>query len=83
MQWPGTELQRAKWFLDVQQVVIERRLTMTAREYVGQLSTVSAYLQLATAEQEQVYGRILGVLPEKVEVAADVIVHLARRRRDE
>ena len=79
MQWPGTELQRSDWFTDVQQVVIERRLTMSARDYVDHLSTVSAYLQLPSSEQEQVYDRIMRVLPERVEVAADVIVHLARR----
>jgi SAM-dependent methyltransferase len=35
MQWPGTELQRFEWFADVQQFVIERRMTMRARDYVG------------------------------------------------
>jgi hypothetical protein len=46
MQWPGTELQRPDWFADVQQLVIERRLAMSARDYVGHLSTISAYLDL-------------------------------------
>jgi SAM-dependent methyltransferase len=81
MQWPGTELQRSEWFTDVQQSVVERRLTMTARDYVGYLSTVSAYLELPISTQEQVYSRILRVLPETVEIDADITVHLARRRR--
>jgi hypothetical protein len=80
MQWPGTELQRSEWFADVQQSVIERRSTMSARDYVGHLSTISAYLELPTSEQEQVYSRIMQVLPETVEIAADITVHLARRR---
>jgi SAM-dependent methyltransferase len=80
MQWPGTELQRSEWFADVEQFVIERRLTMTARDYVGHLSTISAYLELPASQQEEVYGRILNVLPETVEIAADIFVHLARRR---
>jgi SAM-dependent methyltransferase len=80
MQWPGTELQRSEWFADVQQSVIERRLTMSARDYVGHLSTISAYLELPISEQEQVYSRIMQVLPETVEIAADITVHLARRR---
>jgi len=79
MQWPGTELQRSDWFTDVQQCVVERSLTMSAREYVGYLSTISAYLELPTSEREQVYGRIMQVLPETVEIAADITVHLARR----
>ncbi|MEV6811904.1 SAM-dependent methyltransferase [Micromonospora sp. NPDC051296] len=80
MQWPGTELQRSEWFTDVQQSVIERRSTMSSRDYVGLLSTISAYLELPTSEQEQVYSRILQAVPERVEIAADIIVHLARRR---
>jgi SAM-dependent methyltransferase len=80
MQWPGTELQRSEWFADVQQSVIERRFTMSAPDYVGLLSTVSAYLELPASEQEQVYSQIMQVLPETVEIAADITVHLARRR---
>jgi hypothetical protein len=80
MRWPGTELQRSEWFADVQQFVIERRLTMSAHNYVGHLSTISAYLELPASEQEQVYSQIVQVLPATVEVAADITVHLARRR---
>ena len=65
---------------DVQQSVIERRLSMSARDYVGHLSTVSAYLELPASEQEQMYSRIIQVLPETVEITADITVHLARRR---
>ena len=83
MQWPGTELQRSEWFADVQQSVIERSWTMDARDYVGHLSTISAYLQLPASEQEQVFSRIMQVLPETVEIAADITVHLARRRREQ
>jgi SAM-dependent methyltransferase len=79
MQWPGTELQRSEWFEDVRQLVIARRLTMSARDFVGHLSTVSAYLVLPNAEREQVYGQIMNVLPDTVELAADIVVHLARR----
>ncbi|WP_411079997.1 class I SAM-dependent methyltransferase [Streptomyces sp. cmx-18-6] len=83
MQWPGTELQRSTWFTDVQQSVIERRLTMSADDYVGHLSTVSAYLLLPDREQEQVFDRITRVLPERVGLFADVTVHLARRSSEE
>jgi SAM-dependent methyltransferase len=79
MQWPGTELQRSEWFGDVRQTVIERRFTMTAHEFVGYLSTVSAYLQLPDPVREQVFDRIVQVLPETVGIAADITVHLARR----
>ena len=79
MQWPGTELQRSEWFTEVRQSVLERRLTMSASDYVSYLSTVSAYLELPTSEQDLVYSRIAGVLPGTVEIVADITVHLARR----
>jgi hypothetical protein len=79
MQWPGTELQRSEWFTDVQQTVVPRRLTMSAADYVGHLSTISAYLMLPASEQEQVFRAIARVLPETVEIAADITAHLARR----
>ncbi len=83
MQWPGTELERSDWFTDVRQSTIDRRWTMTAHDYVGHLSTISAYLQLPASEQEQLYGRIMQVLPDNVEVTADLTIHLARRRGDQ
>ncbi|QUQ67707.1 class I SAM-dependent methyltransferase [Kutzneria sp. CA-103260] len=79
MQWPGTELQQSDLFEDVQQSVVERRSMMSAHDYVGLLSTISAYLELPAATREQVYSRILDVLPEMVEVNADLVAHLARR----
>jgi SAM-dependent methyltransferase len=79
MWWPGTELLRSDLFTDVRQVVIERRLTMTAAGYTGHLATVSAYLELPPADREQVFDRIERALPATVEITADIVVHLARR----
>jgi SAM-dependent methyltransferase len=80
MQWPGPELQRSEWFTAVEQSVIERRLALSAGDYIGHLSTISAYLQLPISEQKEVYRRVKQVLPEKLEMVADITVHLARRR---
>jgi SAM-dependent methyltransferase len=80
MQWPGTELRRSEWFTDVRQSVVERRVRMSATDFVGHLGTISAYLTLADPEREQVYRRIAQVLPPTVELDADIFVHLARRR---
>jgi SAM-dependent methyltransferase len=79
MQWPGTKLQESELFTDVRQTVIERRSTMSARDYVGLLSTISAYLELPAATRDEVYSRILDVLPATVDVNADLVAHLARR----
>ncbi|RZT20049.1 methyltransferase family protein [Kribbella sp. VKM Ac-2569] len=79
MQWPGTELEQSEWFTDVRQAVIERRLTMSADDYIGQLSTVSAYVMLPPADRDEVFRRTLEVLPETVEIDAQITAHLARR----
>lgn len=78
MQWPGSELLRSGRFIDVRQSVVERRAEVSASDYIGQLSTVSAYLNLPETTRGQVFERILKVLPERVTVVADVILHLAR-----
>lgn len=81
MQWPATELALCGLSTDVRQTLIDRRATVSARDHVGHLSTVSAYLELFSAVREGAFGRILQVLPERVEVEAEVVVHLARRAR--
>ena len=79
MQWPGTELQQSEWFTDVRQSVIERRLPISADDYIGQLSTVSAYVMLEPRDRDEVFRRILQVLPDTVELNAQIHIHLARR----
>lgn len=78
LQWPGTELAQSDRFTDVRQSTIERRMTVSARDYIGHLSTVSAYLQLPDPLREQALSRILTVLPEQVALVADLTLHLAR-----
>ena len=80
MQWPGTELRNSSLFSDIQQVDIQRRLTMSAHEFVGDPSTVSAYLQLPDLTRQATYDAIARVLPATVEINADLTGHLARRR---
>lgn len=78
MQWPGTELSRSAEFTDVRQVIIERRFTSSAADYLGHVSTVSAYLQLPAAARKDLFGLILTVLPAQVTLNADLTLHLAR-----
>jgi SAM-dependent methyltransferase len=81
MQWPGTELQRSQWFTEVRQAVIERRYAMSVSDYIGHLSTVSAYLVLPPSQRDEAFSRIRRVLPETIEMDAEITLHLARRRR--
>jgi SAM-dependent methyltransferase len=78
MQWPGSELERSDRFTDVRQSTIERRAAVSANDYVGHLSTISAYLNLPETVRGHVFDRILKVLPEQVTLVADLTLHLAR-----
>lgn len=81
MQWPGTELIKSGLFVDVVQSEIQRRVVMTARDYTGHLSTISAYLELPDTVRGKVLDQVLHALPQQVTVIADLTVHLARRAR--
>ena len=78
LQWPGTELLASGMFVDVVQTVVERRMTMTAPDYVGLLSTISAYLELPLPARTTVLTRVLDVLPARVALVGDITLHLAR-----
>ena len=79
LQWPSTELAASELFTDVTQVVLEQRTTVSARDYVGLLSTVSAFLVLSPADRETALASILVALPPEVDVVGDIRLHLARR----
>jgi hypothetical protein len=79
MQWPGTELLRSECFGDIRQLEFERRPVMSAADYIGYLSTVSAYLELPAPVREEAFGRILEALPDRVDIATETVMHLARR----
>jgi SAM-dependent methyltransferase len=79
VRWPATELTQTRLFTDVQQTLIVRRLSLSAADYLGYLSTVSAYLELPVPMREQTFDLIGQALPAHVEVTADIDVHLARR----
>jgi SAM-dependent methyltransferase len=78
MQWPGSELSRSDQFTDIREITIDRRVEMSARDYIGHLSTISAYLQLPSSDREQVLDQILNVLPTRVTLNGDLTLHLAR-----
>ena len=78
LQWPSTEITSSRLFTDVTQVVLERRTTVSARDYVGLLSTVSAYLELVPADRHAALDSVLAVLPTQVDVVGDIRLHLAR-----
>lgn len=78
VQWPGSELQLAGQFTDVRQSVIKRRVTLTDHEYAAHLSTVSAVLVLPSAIRAKLLERVAELLPPRVTLNGDIVVHLAR-----
>lgn len=79
MQWPGTELEATSTFAAVEQHMIPRRTTVKPEEWIGHLSTVSAYLVLSEVDRAEVLARTRAVLPPQVEAVADIALHLATR----
>jgi SAM-dependent methyltransferase len=78
LRWPGDDLQDHPQFTDVEQHEITRLLTVPADDFVGDLSTLSAYLQLSEPVRADLLLRIRAVLPETVQVDSGVTLHLAR-----
>ncbi|GEP36875.1 hypothetical protein NPS01_05380 [Nocardioides psychrotolerans] len=79
MRWPGSELERSDLFDEVRQHVVARRPSVPALDYVGHLSTISAYLMLTAADRQRAFDAILAVLPDEVQLSADLTRHVARR----
>ncbi|MGF9754492.1 class I SAM-dependent methyltransferase [Microvirga sp. 0TCS3.31] len=79
VQWPSTELIASELFTDVRQAVIELRTEVSARDYVGLLSTVSDFLVLAPADRRAALDHALAALPRQVDVVGDIRLHLARK----
>lgn len=80
LQWPGTELVASADFTDVRQSFFERRLHLSADDYVAHLSTISAYLELSERVRARVLDEIRTILPPRVTVNGDLTLHLARRQ---
>lgn len=81
MHWPATELVADARFSDVREKVIPQSLKLRKDQWVGYLSTVSAYLVLTERDRAAALAAVAPVLPDQVELRADLTVHLARRVR--
>jgi len=66
-------------FTDVAEEVLPRHVLVPQREFVGYLSTVSAYLMLPLAVLPQALAAVADALPQQVRVDVTVHLHLARR----
>lgn len=80
LDWPGDELAADGRFTDVRQERVRRRLDLTRDDYLGHLSTVSALRILSEPDRAAVLEDLAAVLPDRVAVDADLVLHTARRR---
>lgn len=78
MRWPGSELERSDLFNDVRQIWIDREWLLSAEDYIGHLSTISAYLQLSEPDRNTAFTQIREVIPDQVRLRSDIVLHLAR-----
>ncbi|MER7555356.1 class I SAM-dependent methyltransferase [Nocardioides sp. NPDC126508] len=82
MLFPGDEMLADERLTDVRQREVPRRFTLTRDDYVRHLDTISAIRILSADDRSALFADLAGMLPERVEVRADLMVHTARRVGD-
>jgi SAM-dependent methyltransferase len=76
---PFEGIEAAGLFSGITEEVLPRHVLVPQREFVGYLSTVSAYLLLPLALRQQALTGIADALPDPVWLDVTVHLHLARR----
>ncbi len=78
--WGLADIEASGLFEDVRSDELVRHVIVSQREYVGHLSTISAFLRLAAEDRQEVVRLVLGLVPAEVTLDASVVLQLARRR---
>lgn len=74
------ELRSSGKFAEVVHVLLDRRMVLPKREYVGYLTTLPPFLLLTTEQRQDLLRGVVEVVPDQVPVDLTVGLHLARRR---
>lgn len=77
--WPTQEMEDSGFFTDVEEHHLPRKVVVPKREYIGYLSTLSAYLVLEPVERVDVLRLVEEVVPAQVGLDLSVAMHLGRR----
>jgi len=77
--WSIEEMAATDGLADVEQRDLPSVATTTAADFVGRLSTVSAYLMLGSRERAEALRQVRAVLPDEVEIDNTLQLCLARR----
>ncbi len=78
--WGLADIEGSGLFEDVRSDELVRHVTVSQQEYIGHLSTVSAFLRLAAEDRQDVLRQVLELVPAEVTLDASVVLQLARRR---
>lgn len=76
LRWPAPEMLESGRFADVEQLVVPRRWTWAADDFVGYLSTLSLYLTLDASRSRDALRRVRAAIPDELEVRADLTLHI-------
>jgi SAM-dependent methyltransferase len=79
MHWPGSDLLASPFFNQVEEHRLPVSCEWPADDYVGLLSTVSAFRIIPASERQDRLARIKALLPDPVRVLHDVVLHRAVR----
>lgn len=77
--WSIEDLTAVDGLVDVEQREVPGVTTTTAADFVGRLSTVSAYLRLAPDVRAETLRQVRAVLPDHVDIDTTMRLSLARR----
>lgn len=78
--WPSDELLADDRFTRVSHRVLPRSYEVSRADWLGHLGTVSAHAVLPDEQRQAIVAELRVVLPERIEVVADLTIHVARRR---
>lgn len=80
--WPGTELAALADFGDRAARIYRWRRTLSRADYLGYLSTVSAYRILPERTREALFADVAATLDDHVDLDMHTVLYLARRLPD-
>lgn len=81
-RWPATELAGLAAFTGLEALLFGWERVLTRRQYLDYLATHSPYLLLEEPVRSELFTRIGQALPDRVPLAEDTILYLARRTPD-
>ena len=77
--WRTEDIEGSGLFTGVETHEVAREVVVSRKEYVGHLSTLSAYLRLSYEERQDVLRKVSELVPTPVRLDASVLLQLARR----